>query len=128
MSTAYVAGTHQGEAREELLDGNRFTVEVDWRDRGRRRPGASAATSTPSPGGPTRLATFAKEARGELGGAGLHLLAERAERLREDWVKKQMVVVGPGPGPVARMARRLPLHQGPGRAGPGRPSSATPCP
>ncbi len=30
VSTAYVAGTHQGEAAELLLDEQRFTVEVDW--------------------------------------------------------------------------------------------------
>ena len=93
VSTAYVAGTHQGEAREELLEGNRFTVEVDWRTEvhaARRQRGDSEAESRR----PERLAAFNKEARGELGGAGLHLLAERAERLREDWVKKQMVEVG----------------------------------
>ena len=39
VSTAYVAGTHQGEALEELLEGNRFTVDVDWRDRSGRPPG-----------------------------------------------------------------------------------------
>jgi HAD superfamily hydrolase (TIGR01490 family) len=93
VSTAYVAGTHQGEAKEELLGGSRFDIEVDWRtevDAARRQRGDTDAESRQ----PTRLATFAKEARGELGGAGLHLLAERAERLREDWVKKQMVKVG----------------------------------
>jgi len=93
VSTAYVAGTHQGEAREELLDGSRFTVEVDWRaevEAARRQRGDTDAESRR----PGRLAVFAKQARGELGGAGLHLLAERAERLREDWVKKQMVEVG----------------------------------
>ena len=93
VSTAYVAGTHQGEAREELLDGNRFSVEVDWRtevDAARRQRGDTDAQSRQ----PERLALFSKQARGELGGAGLHLLAERAERLREDWVKKQMVKIG----------------------------------
>ncbi|HEY7915521.1 MAG TPA: HAD-IB family phosphatase [Acidimicrobiales bacterium] len=93
VSTAYVAGTHQGEAREELLDGSRFTVEVDWRaevEAARRQRGDTDAESRR----PERLAVFARQARGELGGAGLHLLAERAERLREDWVKKQMVEVG----------------------------------
>jgi HAD superfamily hydrolase (TIGR01490 family) len=93
VSTAYVAGSHQGEAKEELLDGNRFTVEVDWRnevDAARRQRGDLDAQSRH----PQRLASFTKEARGELGGAGLHLLAERAERLRDDWVKKQMVVMG----------------------------------
>ena len=93
VSTAYVAGTHQGEAREELLEGNPFTVDVDWRTEvaaARRQRGDTDAESRR----PERLAQFAKQARGELGGAGLHLLAERAERLRDDWVKKQMVRVG----------------------------------
>ncbi len=93
VSTAYVAGTHQGEAREELLDGNRFTVDVDWRDEvaaaRRQRADLDAESRRPA-----RLASFAKKARGELGAAGLHLLAERAERVREDWVKDQMVKVG----------------------------------
>ena len=93
VSTAYVAGTHQGEAKEELLGGNRFSVEVDWRrevDAARRQRGDLDAASRQ----PERLAGFTKDARGELGAAGLHLLAERAEHLREDWVKKQMVTVG----------------------------------
>ena len=30
VSTAYVASTHQGEAKEELLGENRFTLDVDW--------------------------------------------------------------------------------------------------
>jgi alcohol-forming fatty acyl-CoA reductase len=93
VSTAYVAGTHQGGAKEELLGGNRFSIEVDWRtevDAARRQRGDTDAESRQ----PDRLALFSKQARGELGGAGLHLLAERAERLREDWVKKQMVKIG----------------------------------
>jgi HAD superfamily hydrolase (TIGR01490 family) len=93
VSTAYVAGTHQGEAREELLEVNPFSVGVDWRTEvaaARRQRGDTDAESRR----PERLAQFAKQARVELGGAGLHLLAERAERLREDWVKKQMVKVG----------------------------------
>jgi HAD superfamily hydrolase (TIGR01490 family) len=95
VSTAYVAGTHQGEAKEELLDRNRFTVEVNWRaevDAARRQRSDFDAASRQS----ERLATFGKEARRDLGGAGLHLLAERAERLREEWVKKQMVASGQG--------------------------------
>jgi alcohol-forming fatty acyl-CoA reductase len=93
VSTAYVAGTHQGEAKEELLDGNRFNVEVDWRAEvtaARRQRGDLDAESRQ----PSRLQSFTKDARGELGAAGLHLLAERAEHLREDWVKKQMVTAG----------------------------------
>ncbi len=93
VSTAYVAGTHQGEAKEELLEGNRFTVDVDWRQEvaaaRRQRADLDAESRRPQ-----RLAGFAKRARSELGGAGLHLLAERAERVREDWVKDEMVKVG----------------------------------
>jgi len=93
VSTAYVASTHQGEAREELLEGNRFSLDIDWRTEvraARRQRGDSEAESRR----PERLEAFAKAARGELGGAGLHLLAERAERLREEWVKRQMVEIG----------------------------------
>ncbi len=93
VSTAYVASTHQGEAKEELLDANPFSIEVDWRQEvtaARRQRGDTEAESRR----PDRLAGFHKAAREELGGAGLHLLAERAERLREDWVKKQMVEIG----------------------------------
>ncbi|HEY1988140.1 MAG TPA: HAD-IB family hydrolase [Acidimicrobiales bacterium] len=93
VSTAYVAGTHQGEAKEELLEGNRYSLDVAWKgevDAARRQRGDSEAESRR----PERLRAFAKAARSELGGAGLHLLAERAERLREDWVKKQLVEIG----------------------------------
>ena len=93
VSTAYVAGTHQGEAREELLDSNPFTVEVDWRNEvgaARRQRGDVDAASRQ----PDALTGFTKRARSELGAAGLHLLAERAEHLRQDWVKKQMVTLG----------------------------------
>ena len=93
VSTAYVAGTHQGEAAEELLDGNRFSVAVDWRGEvaaaRRLRDDLEAASRTPE-----RLTAFTRSARDELGGAGLHLLAERAERLREDWVKHELVETG----------------------------------
>ncbi len=93
VSTAYVASTHQGEAREELLDANPFIVDVDWRSEvtaARRQRGDTEAESRR----PERLARFSKAARDELGAAGLHLLAERSERLREDWVKAQLVEVG----------------------------------
>lgn len=93
VSTAYVAGTHLGEAREELLEHTRFSLDADWRAEvaaARRQRGDVESESRR----PDRLAELAKRARDELGGAGLHLLAERAERLREEWVKQQMVEVG----------------------------------
>ncbi len=93
VSTAYVAGTHQGEARERLIGRDRFHVEVDWRaevEAARRQRGDRDAESRR----PERLGEFHRAARKEIGGAGLHLLAERAERLREDWVRQQMVAAG----------------------------------
>ena len=38
---------------------------------------------------PERLREFTKKARSELGAAGDHLLAARAEKLREDWVSER---------------------------------------
>jgi alcohol-forming fatty acyl-CoA reductase len=93
VSTAYVAGTHQGEAREQLVDRARFHVDVDWRaevESARRQRGDRDAESRH----PARLAEFQRAAREEIGGAGIHLLAERAERLREDWVRRQMIDAG----------------------------------
>ena len=144
VSTAYVAGTHQGEAPEQLLEDNPYSLDVDWRGEvtaaRRLRSDADAESRQPK-----RLASFAKAARGELGGAGIHLLAERAERLREDWVKKQLVDAGKAraaalgwpdayaytkvtgrAGADRPIGRRPPLHHrptvdhrvGPGRAGP----------
>lgn len=93
VSTAYVAGTHQGEAKEQLLDANPFSLDVDWRpevDYARRlRDDLEAESRRPEP-----LARFAKKAREELGGAGEHLLATRAEKLREDWIKDRLVEAG----------------------------------
>jgi fatty acyl-CoA reductase len=40
------------------------------------------------------LGRFTKAARSELGAAGTHVLAERAEKLRDDWVRKQLVDAG----------------------------------
>ncbi|MBV8463327.1 MAG: SDR family oxidoreductase, partial [Acidimicrobiales bacterium] len=93
VSTAYVASTHQGEAREQLVGRDRFHVAVDWRaevDAARRQRADRDAESRR----PARLAGFEKAARNEIGGAGIHLLAERSERLRDDWVRGQMVEAG----------------------------------
>ena len=93
VSTAYVAGTHQGETREELLGADRFSLEVDWSaevDYARRLRRDLEAESRRAP----RLAVFAKRAREELGAAGEHLLATRAERLRAEWVDDQLVDAG----------------------------------
>lgn len=93
VSTAYVAGTHQGEAREELLDANVFSPGVAWEPEvvsaRRLRTDLEAESRRPD-----QLATFWKQARAELGAAGEHLLAARSEKAREEWVRRQLVGAG----------------------------------
>jgi HAD superfamily hydrolase (TIGR01490 family) len=93
VSTAYVASTHQGEAKEELLSENRFTLDVEWEDEvkaaRRLRDDLQAASRKPA-----ALTGFTKQARAEIGGAGEHLIATRAEKVREEWVSTQLVDAG----------------------------------
>ncbi|HXQ76016.1 MAG TPA: HAD-IB family phosphatase [Acidimicrobiales bacterium] len=104
VSTAYVAGTHQGQATETLFteavsSGARarthttVTTDVDIaaeiESARRLRDDLESESRRPGP-----LARFTKAARGELGAAGTHVLAERAEKLRDDWVRKQLVDAG----------------------------------
>ena len=93
VSTAYVASTHQGEAKEELLSENRFTLDVAWEDEvvaaRRLRDDLQAESRRPA-----LLANFTKKGRSEIGGAGEHLIATRAEKLREEWVTRQLIDAG----------------------------------
>jgi fatty acyl-CoA reductase len=93
VSTAYVASTHQGEAKEELLSENRFTLDVEWEDEvkaaRRLRDDLQAESRKPA-----MLSGFTKKGRSEIGGAGEHLIAARAEKIREDWVSSQLVDAG----------------------------------
>ncbi len=104
VSTAYVAGTHQGYATETLAteamrSGARARthttvtteVDIDAEIAAARRLRADLEAVSRSPG---KLTKFTKRARGELGGAGTHLLAERAEKLREEWVRSELVEAG----------------------------------
>jgi HAD superfamily hydrolase (TIGR01490 family) len=93
VSTAYVASTHQGEAKEELLSENRFTLDVPWEDEvafaRRLRDDLQAESRKPD-----RLKEFTKKARSEVGAAGDHLIAARAEKMREEWVSEELVTAG----------------------------------
>jgi HAD superfamily hydrolase (TIGR01490 family) len=93
VSTAYVASTHQGEAKEELLSENRFTLDVPWEaevsSARRLRDDLEAASRKPE-----MLRGFTKEARAEIGAAGDHLIAAKAEKLREEWVSTELVTAG----------------------------------
>jgi len=93
VSTAYVASTHQGEAKEELLTENRFTLDVPWEDEvafARRLRDDLQADSRK----PEKLKEFTKKARAEVGAAGDHLIAARAEKFREEWVSDELVAAG----------------------------------
>ena len=93
VSTAYVAGTRRGTAPEALLTETPFATEADWRAEvaAARRARADADSASRQP---DALEGFHKAARRELGGAGTPLLAAKTEKLREEWVKDQLVELG----------------------------------
>ncbi len=93
VSTCYVAGNRRGFAGEELLTQGPFHLAVDWRAEvkaaERVRADADAASRTPS-----KLKDLRKEARAQLGPAGLPMLAAKTEQLRIEWLDNQMVEFG----------------------------------
>ena len=93
ISTCYVAGSRRGAAPEEPVDSSPFFVDVDWRievDAARRtRQETETASRTPE-----RLEGFRKEAREELGAAGIPALASKTEQLRSRWVNDRMAEAG----------------------------------
>jgi HAD superfamily hydrolase (TIGR01490 family) len=93
VSTCYVAGNRRGAAPEKLLADQPFSIEVDWRrevEAARRTRADFDAASRAK----EMLERFRKEARTELGPAGIPLLAEKTESLRTRWVQDQMVDAG----------------------------------
>jgi HAD superfamily hydrolase (TIGR01490 family) len=104
VSTAYVAGTHQGEATETLAtDAQRSRaqarthttvttdVDIDAEIQFARRLRADLEAQSRRP---AMLKRFTGAARAELGSAGTHLLAERSEKLRNEWVRDELVEAG----------------------------------
>ncbi len=93
VSTAYVAGRRPGEAPERPLADTPFSIEVDWRAEvgAARRVRADADAASRSP---EQLAKFMRAARRDLGAAGTHLLSERSEKMREEWVRNRLVEAG----------------------------------
>ena len=93
VSTAYVAGGRRGTAPEALLPDTAYATDVDWRAEvaaaRRARADIDAASRQPK-----LLATFHKKARAELGAAGSPVLADKTERLREEWVKHHLIQAG----------------------------------
>lgn len=93
VSTAYVNSGHRGDAIEMPVSESPFLSLPSWRDEvdSARRARADAELESRHP---KRLAEFRKLARRELGAAGTALLAERTERLREEWVNDGLVKMG----------------------------------
>jgi fatty acyl-CoA reductase len=93
VSTAYVAGIRRGDAPEALLPDTPFATEIEWRPEvvaaQRVRADADADSREPE-----RLVQFTKAARAELGAAGTPVLAAKAEKLRQEWVKDRLIKAG----------------------------------
>ena len=93
VSTCYVAGARRGDAPERVLPETPFATEADWRAEvaaARRLRGDVDASSRTV----KRLQTFRKRARAELGAAGTPLLAAKTEKLRDEWVRNELVEAG----------------------------------
>jgi len=93
VSTCYVAGNRRGAAPEIPVHDSPFFIDVDWRSEvdGARRARADAEADSRRP---ASLERFRKEARHELGAAGIPALAAKTEQRRAAWVKDQMVEAG----------------------------------
>jgi alcohol-forming fatty acyl-CoA reductase len=93
VSTCYVAGNRRGDAPEIRVDDSPFWIDIDWSrevDSARRVRADSEAASR----APDLLTRFMAEAREQLGGAGVPLLASKSEEIRKAWVKTQLVEAG----------------------------------
>ncbi len=93
VSTCYVAGNRRGAAPEIAVQDSPFFVDVDWRSevQGARQARADAEADSRRP---DSLVRFRREARHELGAAGIPALAAKTEQRRSTWVKEQMVEAG----------------------------------
>jgi HAD superfamily hydrolase (TIGR01490 family) len=93
VSTCYVASTFQGEAREHLLGDHRFDINVDWHREVETARRLRADLESESRRTPIQD-EIATRARRELGAAGSHVVAIRAEKLRDEWVRERLVEAG----------------------------------
>lgn len=93
VSTCYVAGNRKGSAPEEPVDESPYWFGLDWRDEvaAARRTRADAEAESRKP---DMLTRFRKDARKELGAAGIPLLAAKTEQYRSRWVGDQLVDAG----------------------------------
>ncbi|MGC8464691.1 MAG: HAD-IB family hydrolase [Acidimicrobiales bacterium] len=93
VSTAYVAGSRRGDAHEESLAESNLYPKVSWRSEveAARRMRSEVEVESRSR---ENLERFRKLAAREVGAAGVALLADRTDRIRQDWVKEQLVILG----------------------------------
>jgi HAD superfamily hydrolase (TIGR01490 family) len=88
VSTAYVAGLTRGLQAEELL-----VRDADWRAEAEGALAMRALVEEESRR-PEALERFVSRARAKAGRAGPQSVAEAAEAMRRDWVKKRLVRAG----------------------------------
>jgi alcohol-forming fatty acyl-CoA reductase len=93
VSTCYIAGSRRGSAPEQLVHESPFFVDVRWEAEvdGARRARTDLDDQSRTP---EALARFRKEARAELGAAGVPALAAKTEQRRQAWVREGMVEAG----------------------------------
>ena len=93
VSTAYVNSGHHGDAAEQLVSDSPYLSLPDWRGEveAARRARSDADSESRSE---RSLGEFRRQARHEIGAAGTALLAERTERIREQWVDDRLIALG----------------------------------
>ena len=93
VSTAYVAGYRRGSSPEELLRFTKFSPMPAFQDEVSVAMELRARVEMDSRD-PIRLGALAKSAHYELGAAGGPLLAQKLEKLRDEWVNDRLVELG----------------------------------
>ncbi|MCL5047339.1 MAG: HAD-IB family phosphatase [Firmicutes bacterium] len=93
VSTAYVGAGHHGLSPEVLVTESKHMCLPDWREEVAAAKRMRSDTDTLSRS-VENLAKFAKMAREDLGAPGTSLLAERAEKHRQDFIEDTLVELG----------------------------------
>ena len=93
VSTAYVNSGHKGDTYEQPITESPYLALPSWRSEvaAARRARSDADTQSRDP---KRLLEFGRAAKAELGAAGTALLAERTEKLREEWIDDRLIELG----------------------------------
>ena len=126
VSTCYVAGNRRGDAPEELVQRRPVRRRRRLARRGRRGPPRRAPTPRPRAATPEQLAQFrTRGPRTSSAPPARPRWRPRPSSCAQRWVTDQLVEAGRARAAIARLARRLRLHQGARRAGADRDRRAT---